>query len=94
MYLYLYADMDEGPEHSRYEPLPRWGHVSVVIGSKLYLWGGRIEDFSDESKKEVSVMSTQHLVPISQQPRSGVWGSIITLVKQPLYVTHVSYSKL
>ena len=41
-------------EQTRYEPLPRWGHVSVVIGNKLYLWGGRIEDFSEESKKEVS----------------------------------------
>ena len=46
--------MDEDPESTRYEPLPRWGHVSVVIGNKLYLWGGRIEDFSDEGKKEVS----------------------------------------
>jgi hypothetical protein len=41
-------------EQTRYEPLPRWGHVSVVIGNKLYLWGGRIEDFSEESKTEVS----------------------------------------
>lgn len=46
--------MDIGLEQSRYEPLPRWGHVSAVIGNKLYLWGGRIEDFSEESKKEVS----------------------------------------
>lgn len=44
-----------GPEQTRYEPLPRWGHVSVVIENKLYLWGGRIEDFSEESKKEVSL---------------------------------------
>ena len=46
--------MDVDLEQTRYEPLPRWGHVSVVIGNKLYLWGGRIEDFSEESKKEVS----------------------------------------
>ncbi len=46
--------MDVDPEQTRYEPLPRWGHVSVVIDNKLYLWGGRIEDFSEESKKEVS----------------------------------------
>lgn len=48
------AAMDVDLEQTRYEPLPRWGHVSVVIGNKLYLWGGRIEDFSEESKKEVS----------------------------------------
>ena len=47
--------MDVNLQQTRYEPLPRWGHVSVVIGNKLYLWGGRIEDFSEESKKEVSL---------------------------------------
>ena len=46
--------MDVDLEQIHYEPLPRWGHVSVVIGNKLYLWGGRIEDFSEEGKKEVS----------------------------------------
>ena len=41
-------------EPERYEPQPRWGHVSVTIGDKLYMWGGRIENFSGSSKKEVS----------------------------------------
>ena len=48
--------MDDDLESARYEPLPRWGHTSVVIGKKLYMWGGRIEDFSEESKKEVSII--------------------------------------
>ena len=51
--MHAHAAMDVGLEQVHYEPLPRWGHVSVVISNKLYLWGGRIEDFSDEGKKEV-----------------------------------------
>ncbi len=44
--------MEGGQE--KYEPLPRWGHVSVAIGDKMYLWGGRIENFSEDSQKKVS----------------------------------------
>ena len=44
--------MESGQE--KYEPLPRWGHVSVAIGDKMYLWGGRIENFSEDSQKKVS----------------------------------------
>lgn len=36
-----------------YEPAPRWGHTSVTIGDKVYMWGGRTEDFSENSKKQV-----------------------------------------
>ena len=89
--------MDEGLEHTRCEPLPRWGHVSVVIGSKLYLWGGRIEDFSEESKKEVSVMSTQHLVPTAQILNFGQYNkhNCNNVGKAALYyVTNASYSKM
>lgn len=46
------SSQDNGP---RYEPLPRWGHASVTIGTKVYMWGGRIEDFSETSKQEVRV---------------------------------------
>ena len=37
----------------RYEPQPRWGHISVTVGSKVYMWGGRTEDFSEDQKKKV-----------------------------------------
>jgi len=40
----------------RYEPLARWGHISVAIGDKVYLWGGRIQDFSDQSRSIVSII--------------------------------------
>ena len=40
-----------------YEPLPRFGHNAVAIGEKLYVHGGRIQDWSESSKtKLVSVL--------------------------------------
>ena len=42
-------------EAQGYEPLPRWGHTSVTIGDKVYMWGGRTEDFSESSRMEVHV---------------------------------------
>ena len=36
-----------------YEPRPRWGHVSVTLGDKVYMWGGRTEDFTETQKKKV-----------------------------------------
>ena len=38
---------------SPYEPLARWGHTSVAIGDKVYVWGGRTDDFSEAAKKVV-----------------------------------------
>ena len=51
-YFYRYSAVME----DRYEPMPRWGHISVAIGDKMYLWGGRIDDFSNESQKKVCEM--------------------------------------
>lgn len=39
------------PTSGRYEPDPRWGHASVAHGPKVYVWGGRLEDFSPSSRK-------------------------------------------
>ena len=36
-----------------YEPLPRWGHTSVTIGDRVYMWGGRTDDFSESMRKTV-----------------------------------------
>ena len=37
----------------QYVPAPRWGHASVAIGNKVYIWGGRTNDFSEAQKKKV-----------------------------------------
>ena len=36
-----------------YEPLSRWGHVSVSLQGKVYMWGGRTEDFSESQQRKV-----------------------------------------
>ena len=33
---------------SRYEPAPRTGHTSLLVGGNLYLWGGQIDDSPGE----------------------------------------------
>ena len=40
---------------ARYEPLPRWGHVTVSLDGKVFMWGGRTEDFSEAQQKKVSL---------------------------------------
>lgn len=49
--------MDLSPSDVKYEPLPRWGHASVAIGDKVYMWGGCIDDLTEESKKQVGIVS-------------------------------------
>ena len=44
---------------SKYEPLPRFGHLSVGVGSKVVVQGVRTKDFSEKSRP-----SRQHLSSI------------------------------
>ena len=37
-----------------YEPLPRFGHISVRVGSKVVVQGGVTKDFSEKSKQHLS----------------------------------------
>ena len=39
---------------AKYEPLPRLGHISGRVGSKLVVQGGRTKDFSVKSKQQLS----------------------------------------
>ena len=38
------------------EPRPRWGHVCVSLQGKVYMWGGRTEDFSESQQRKVCVI--------------------------------------
>ena len=38
----------------KYEPLPRFGHISGCVGSKLVVQGGRTKDFSEKRKQHLS----------------------------------------
>ena len=39
---------------TKYEPLPRIGHISGRVGSKVAVQGGRTKDFSDKSRQELN----------------------------------------
>ena len=38
----------------KYEPLPRFGHISCRVGSKVVVQGGRTKDFSEKSRQHLS----------------------------------------
>ena len=39
-----------------YEPAPRVWHNAAPIGDRLYMWGGRTEDFSESGRKKLASM--------------------------------------
>ena len=39
-----------------YEPCPRWSHYIISIGGKVYLWGGRLENFTAQRRKQLSAV--------------------------------------
>ena len=51
----------------KYEPLPRFGHISCRVGSKVVVQGGRTKDFSEKSR--------QHLISVVEifDPYSELW---------------------
>ena len=51
----------------KYEPLPRFGHVSQSVGSKVVVQGGRTHDFSEKTQ--------QHLTSVVEafDPYSELW---------------------
>ena len=38
----------------KYEPFPRYGHISCCVGSKVVVQGGRTNDFSEKSRQHLS----------------------------------------
>ena len=39
---------------AKYEPLPRYRHISGRVGSKLVVQGGRTKDFSEKNRQQLS----------------------------------------
>ena len=37
-----------------YEPSPRYGHGAASVGGKCYLWGGRVQDFSESGIRKLT----------------------------------------
>ena len=43
-----------GATTAKYEPIPRFAHVSQSVGSKVLVRGGRTKDFSEKSRQHLS----------------------------------------
>ena len=77
-----------------YEPSPRSGHYTVPIGGKLYTWGGRTQDLSDHSKKQLqSVVETfdpylevWEQTPTRGVPPPGLYDGACTTIEDSMYV--------
>ena len=37
-----------------YEPFPRFQHGTAAVGGRGYLWGGRVEDFSESGRRKLA----------------------------------------
>ena len=37
-----------------YEPSPRFAHGAAPVGGRFYLWGGRLQDFSESGKRKLA----------------------------------------
>ena len=82
---------------SKYEPVPKFGHHTAIVGEKLYLWGGWQKDFpevhsSDEKTDLTSTVDVLNLhkgewekVEIFGQPPLGVRGYVCTAVGSNIY---------
>ena len=35
-----------------YEPSPRYGHGADAVEGRCYLWGGRVQDFSESGRRK------------------------------------------
>ena len=82
---------------SKYEPVPKFGHHTTIVGEKLYLWGGWQKEFpevhsSDEKTHLTSTVDVFNLhkgewekVEIFGQPPLGVRGYVCTAVGSDIY---------
>ena len=37
-----------------YEPFPKFGHGATLVGGRCYLWGGRVQDFSESGRRKLT----------------------------------------
>ena len=50
----LFSLFGRGATTAKYEPMPRFAHVSQSVGSKALVRGGRTKDFSEKSRQHLS----------------------------------------
>ena len=82
-----------------YEPLPRWGHFSSLVEGKLFMFGGRVEDFHnhrDELKTTINGFDVFHETWSSfhagGSPPLGIYVGASTALSKNVYCYGGTYS--
>ena len=80
---------------AKYEPLPRFFHVSQSVGSKVVVQGGRTKDFSEKTHWQHLTSVVETLDPYSElweqrqvegdAPSPGTYGAASTSINDDLY---------
>ena len=70
------------------EPLPRWGHLAVTLGSKVYVWGGQDSTPEDRRYLRVFDMHTKKWLRRETKgtPSQGFVTCAYTLIGSVLYI--------
>ena len=74
-----------------YEPLPRFGHFSSLVEGKLFIFGGRIEDFHNHKNELKTINSynsfneTWSLFHAGGSPPLGIYDGASTTLSKNIY---------
>ena len=80
---------------NKYEPLPRIQHTSGLVGGKVLTYSGRIQDFSEESKRRLAAVVEefdphtelwQQKNVTGQTPAPGMYLAASVAVKDDLFM--------
>ena len=44
-----------------YQPVERWGHASVLVDEKIYIWAGRGNDMPEVHSSEMKLRATSYV---------------------------------
>ena len=76
-----------------YEPSPRFGHGAAAVGGRCYLWGGRVQDFSESGRRKLAstvdifdpYLETWEEHPTTGVPPPGLYDGACTSLLDSLY---------
>ena len=76
-----------------YEPSPRFGHGAAPVGGRCYLWGGRVQDFSESGRRKLAstveifdpYLETWEKHPTTGVPPPGLYYGACTSLLDSLY---------
>ena len=76
-----------------YEPSPRFSHRAAPVGGRYYLWGGRVQDFSESGRRRLAstieifdpYLETWEKHPTTGVPPPGLCGGACTSPLDSMY---------